>query len=196
VDDERWAFFNTKRDRIQQETQRLGQAVVHPERIDEGLSLRVFGGALTRDARASELLRRPEVSYEALTTLPAVSRPEWWNSEDERVREQVVLQVEVQAKYTGYIDRQSGEIERHRRHEHTQLPAEIDYATVRGLSNEVRQRLGETRPATLGQASRIPGMTPAAVSLLLVHLKKNGGSGRSTEIAHIAGENGDFAAHG
>ena len=192
VDDERWMFFTAKRERIHNEVERLGQVVVHPERLDAAASLEVFGGALTRDARALELLRRPEVGYEALTSLAAVSRPQWWDHDDERVREQVALQVEVQAKYTGYIERQSDEIERHRRHEQTRLPAEIDYTSVRGLSNEVRQRLGEARPATLGQAARLPGITPAAVSLLLVHLKKNGGSG-AAGIAHIVDESSDAA---
>ena len=195
VDDERWRFFTAKRERIHREVERLSQAVVHPERLDAATSFEVFGGALTRDARALELLRRPEVSYEALTALAAVSRPEWWAHDDERVREQVALQVEVQAKYSGYIDRQSDEIERHRRHEQTRLPAEIDYTSVRGLSNEVRQRLGEARPATLGQAARLPGITPAALSLLLVHLRKNGGPGPAG-IAHIADDKGDAAARG
>ncbi len=99
-----------------------------------------------------------------------MSSVEWRN--DERLLEQVSLQVEVQAKYSGYLKRQSEEIDRARRHEDMALPADLDYAEVGGLSNEVRQRLHDVRPATLGQAARIPGLTPAAVSLLLVHLKK------------------------
>jgi tRNA uridine 5-carboxymethylaminomethyl modification enzyme len=94
---------------------------------------------------------------------------------DERLAEQVQLQVEVQAKYTGYIDRQHDEIERQRRHEETRLPENIDYAEVRGLSIEVRQRLQEARPDTVGRAARVPGVTPAAISLLLVHLKRRPG---------------------
>jgi tRNA uridine 5-carboxymethylaminomethyl modification enzyme len=91
---------------------------------------------------------------------------------DERLIEQVALQLEVQAKYSGYIDRQQDEIERHRRHEDTQLPVDLDYAAVRGLSTEVRQKLRDARPTTIGQASRVPGVTPAAISILLVHLKR------------------------
>jgi tRNA uridine 5-carboxymethylaminomethyl modification enzyme len=99
---------------------------------------------------------------------------------DERLIEQVELQVEVQAKYSGYIDRQQEEIERQRRHETTRLPMDIDYGEVRGLSSEVRQRLKEVRPATIGQAARVPGVTPAAVSLLLVHLKRKPVNTRAT----------------
>jgi tRNA uridine 5-carboxymethylaminomethyl modification enzyme len=93
---------------------------------------------------------------------------------DDRLIEQVAVQLEVQAKYTGYIDRQQDEIERYRRHEAAQLPVDLDYALVRGLSTEVRQKLRAARPTTVGQASRIPGVTPAAISILLVHLKRRG----------------------
>jgi tRNA uridine 5-carboxymethylaminomethyl modification enzyme len=99
---------------------------------------------------------------------------------DERLVEQVQLQVEVQAKYNGYIERQQDEIDRQRRHEATRLPDDIDYGEVRGLSSEVRQRLRDVRPATLGQAARVPGITPAAVSLLLVHLKRHGAGQRAS----------------
>lgn len=128
-----------------------------------------------------DLLRRPEVSHAALTSIAAVGEPDWMAAPDadERLVEQVRLQVEVLAKYTGYIDRQQEEIERQRRHEETKLPYDLDYAEVRGLSTEVRQRLSEVRPATLGQASRVPGVTPAAISLLLVHLKKRAGITRN-----------------
>jgi len=123
-------------------------------------------------------LRRPEVSHAALTSLAAVGAPQWMTADDadERLVEQVRLQVEVRAKYSGYIERQQEEIERQRRHEETKLPPDLDYAEVRGLSTEVRQRLQQVRPATLGQAARVPGVTPAAISLLLVHLKKRAGS--------------------
>ncbi len=184
VDDERWAFFETKRAYLESELKRLAQINVHPDRIDAAASMAVFRGELGRDARAFELLRRPEVNYAALVSLPAVGVAPWWADADERIREQVALETEVQAKYLGYIERQSEEIARHRRHEETRLPAQLDYQSVRGLSTEVRQRLIETRPATLGQASRIPGMTPAAISLLLVHLKKV--SIASSAIEHIS----------
>jgi tRNA uridine 5-carboxymethylaminomethyl modification enzyme len=127
-------------------------------------------GPLTREQRALDLLRRPEVSYAALVEAVGTGAEAW--RADERLAVQVPLQVDVQAKYHGYIERQHEEIERQRRHEDTRLPDELDYAAVRGLSNEVRQRLAEHRPTTLGQAARIPGITPAAVSLLLVHLKR------------------------
>jgi tRNA uridine 5-carboxymethylaminomethyl modification enzyme len=110
------------------------------------------------------------VDYDALVSLEGVGAPPAW--QDARLATQVALQVEVQSKYAGYIDRQQQEIDRHRRHEETRLPPDIDYALVAGLSNEARQRLAEARPDTLGQASRLPGITPAAISLLLVHLKR------------------------
>jgi tRNA uridine 5-carboxymethylaminomethyl modification enzyme len=128
--------------------------------------------ALTREARAFDLLRRPEMEY---ADLPSAVRdgncagP--WRA-DERLAEQVPLQVEVQAKYAGYLKRQSEEIGRQQRHEELRLPPDIDYAQVGGLSNEARQCLREVRPETLGQAARIPGLTPAAISLLLVHIRK------------------------
>ncbi|MBL8271847.1 MAG: hypothetical protein JNL55_35945, partial [Steroidobacter sp.] len=130
-----------------------------------------------REAHGFDLLRRPEVSYEALVSIEQVGKAEWMTAADvdERLAEQVQLQVEVQAKYTGYIDRQQDEVERQRRHEDTRLPDNIDYAQVRGLSMEVRQRLQEARPDTVGRAARVPGVTPAAISLLLVHLKRRPG---------------------
>ena len=182
VDDERWEFFCTKRDATQAEITRLDDAVLHPHQIDESQAVEILGAPLTREAHAFDLLRRPEVSYATLTALPSIGRPDWMNASDadERLIEQVQLQVEVQAKYNGYIERQQDEINRHRKHETTRLPADIDYGEVRGLSSEVRQRLKEVRPTTIGQAARVPGVTPAAVSLLLVHLKKQGSARRAT----------------
>jgi tRNA uridine 5-carboxymethylaminomethyl modification enzyme len=182
VDDERWSFFCAKRDSTTAEIARLDAAVLHPHQIDAQVALNTLGAPLLREAHGFDLLRRPEVSYAALTTLAAIGRAEWMNAPDadERLIEQVEQQVEVQAKYTGYIDRQQEEIERQRRHETTRLPEDIDYGAVRGLSSEVRQRLRDVRPATIGQAARVPGITPAAVSLLLVHLKRKGVSGRAT----------------
>jgi len=181
IDEERWTFFETKRERIAAEIQRLDATVVHPHDVDEELAYDVLGALLTREAYGFDLLRRPETSYDALTSIPVVGRPGWMQSPDadERLIEQTALQVEVQAKYSGYIDRQREEIERHRRHEQTRLPDDIDYALVRGLSHEVRQRLTQVRPQTIGQASRVPGVTPAAISLLLVHLKRVSGSNRA-----------------
>jgi tRNA uridine 5-carboxymethylaminomethyl modification enzyme len=169
VDDERWAFFERKRAAVDAELARLQAEWVRPG-TEAGARAEARFGPLTREQRAFDLLRRPEVSYGALEEVVGAGSRDW--HDDERLAAQVPLQVDVQAKYTGYIDRQHDEIERQRRNEDTRLPADLDYAAVRGLSNEVRQRLVEHRPATLGQAGRIPGITPAAVSLLLIHLKR------------------------
>jgi tRNA uridine 5-carboxymethylaminomethyl modification enzyme len=177
ISEARWAFFERKREAFQQELARLDSTVIHADvNVDQVTA--TLGTTLTRATHALDLLRRPEVSYAALTALDELGRPEWMNAADadERLIEQVALQLEVQAKYTGYIDRQQDEIERHRRHEETQLPIDLDYSLVRGLSTEVRQKLREARPATIGQASRVPGVTPAAISILLVHLKRRGAS--------------------
>ena len=166
VDNERWAVFCAKREAIELEQQRLRNTWLRPGKLDEAAAEKVLGSKLGKEVRALDALRRPDTTYQSLMTLegigPAVA--------DAKVAEQV----EIQAKYAGYIDRQQEEIERHRRYEETVLPAEMDYAAVSGLSNEVRQKLIDQRPATIGQAGRIPGVTPAAVSLLLVHLKKIG----------------------
>jgi tRNA uridine 5-carboxymethylaminomethyl modification enzyme len=169
VDDVRWRLFEAKRAAVEGEIERLQVAWVRPG-TDAGARIEARFGPLSREQRALDLLRRPEVSYAALVEAVGEGAQDWRS--DERLAVQVPLQVDVQAKYHGYIERQHQEIERQRRHEDTGLPDELDYAAVRGLSNEVRQRLAEHRPATLGQAARIPGITPAAVSLLLVHLKR------------------------
>ena len=150
VSDERWRFFEAKRDYIARETQRLDQTVVHPHDLTEARAVELLGATLAREAHAFDLLRRPEVSYRSLAAIDAVGQADWMSAADadERLVEQVQLQVEVQAKYSGYIDRQQDEIERHRRHEETRLPDGIDYAQVRGLSTEVRQRLTQARPGT------------------------------------------------
>ena len=185
VDDERWALFERKRAGVETELARLHHAWVRPGTDTAERAEREFGLALTREQRGFELLRRPEVSYEALTALIGASAEDW--RDDERLADQVPLQVDVQAKYAGYIDRQHEEIERQRRHEDTRLPDALDYAQVSGLSNEVRQRLVEHRPATLGQAARIPGVTPAAVSLLLIHLKRHELANRATAARAVPG---------
>jgi tRNA uridine 5-carboxymethylaminomethyl modification enzyme len=169
IDDERWEFFQRKRDAVASEVDRLERAVVQPADVDAAL-LAKLGAALSRETHAFDLLRRPEISFDDLTCMAADAAADWYT--DERLLEQVKLQVEVQAKYSGYLKRQSDEIERASRNEELRLPADIDYTLVGGLSNEARQRLCDVRPETLGQAARIPGLTPAAVSLLLVHLKR------------------------
>jgi tRNA uridine 5-carboxymethylaminomethyl modification enzyme len=175
VDDERWRFFETKRAAVEREVARLEQTIVQPHHVDGEQSVATFGAPLTREAWAFDLLRRPEVSYARLTAVASVGAlTDETLTGDERLLEQIALQVDVQAKYTGYLDRQTKEIERQSRNEDTALPADLNYIEVRGLSHEVRQRLTEARPQTLGQAGRVPGVTPAALSLLLVHLKKHG----------------------
>jgi tRNA uridine 5-carboxymethylaminomethyl modification enzyme len=172
VDDARWRFFERKREAVDRELTRLNATWVRPGTVEADRA-EPHVGPVSREQRAFDLLRRPEVTYEALTGIVGRDDGDW--QEDERLASQVALQVDVQAKYSGYIDRQHDEIERQRRNEEAVLPGDLDYAEVRGLSNEVRQRLLEHRPVTLGQAARIPGVTAAAVSLLLIHLKRRSG---------------------
>ncbi len=164
IDDTRWAAFDTKQQAIEHETTRLRATHLNGKRIPSEDALRVLGQALERDQSLHTLLRRPEVTYERLMSLPgagsAVADPK------------VAEQVEIQAKYHGYIDRQREEIARHRDSEAIALPDDLDYRTVHGLSVEVQEKLNLHRPTTLGQAGRVPGVTPAAISLLLVHLKR------------------------
>jgi tRNA uridine 5-carboxymethylaminomethyl modification enzyme len=163
VDDARWSVFEAKREAIAREQQRLRETFARPAEVHNAEAL--LGGPLTREYRLEELLRRPDVSYAALAELLPGFAPV--------ADPQVAEQVEVQLKYAGYIERQHEEIARQQRNEHTAIPAELDYRAVRGLSAEVQEKLGRTRPTTIGQASRIPGITPAAISLLLIYLKKN-----------------------
>jgi tRNA uridine 5-carboxymethylaminomethyl modification enzyme len=171
VDDLRWASFERKREAIERETSRLSDIVVHPHDVDAETSARLNGG-LRRAQRALDILRRPEIDHAALCRLAVVgARPRQQHERDE-MAEQIESQVEIQTRYQGYVERQEKEIKRQQRYSSRQLPDDLDYEQVHGLSHETRQKLSAVRPSTLGQASRIPGMTPAAVSLLLVHLKK------------------------
>ena len=164
VDDERWRRFEDKRERIARLQEHMGSVWIKPNtREAESLADRLTT-PLQREATLAELLRRPEIGIDALADLSAQLQGE----ADSQVREQV----EIQAKYSGYIERQQDEIERARRYNHWRLPEQLDYGNVVGLSNEVREKLRQQQPETLGQAARIPGVTPAAISLLLVHLKK------------------------
>jgi tRNA uridine 5-carboxymethylaminomethyl modification enzyme len=169
VDDERWRIFEAKQRCTEKEVERLQSVRIHPDTVSEEWSQRILPAPLARDVSAFELLRRPEVSYEALLEIAGAPGHA---GIDERIPAQVRVQVEARAKYAGYIERQHEEIERQRRNEETRLPEDLDYDAVAGLSHEVRSRLTEYRPATVGQAGRVPGVTPAAVTLLLVHLKK------------------------
>ncbi|MBM3366604.1 MAG: tRNA uridine-5-carboxymethylaminomethyl(34) synthesis enzyme MnmG, partial [Betaproteobacteria bacterium] len=132
---------------------------------------RVVGKALEREYALTDLLRRPNVSYAQLMSMVASDGRRF---DEPSVPQDIAAQVEIQVKYAGYIDRQAKEVERHEHYEHLRLPADIDYQAVPALSFEVRQKLNQFKPETLGQASRIAGVTPAAISLLLIHLKKRG----------------------
>ncbi len=176
VGDTQWASFSRKRDAVSRETERLRSTWVSPRNLPASESERVLGKAIEHEYSLADLLRRPDVSYGALMGLDggkyaagdAVSR--------ETLGElygPVIEQLDIAAKYSGYIDRQKEEVERAAHFENLELPAEFDYLQVPALSIEVRQKLAKHRPETLGQASRISGVTPAAVSLLLVHLKKS-----------------------
>jgi tRNA uridine 5-carboxymethylaminomethyl modification enzyme len=166
VGDPQWDAFCRKRDAIVSEQQRLRSIWVNPRIVDAARAEAVLGKALEREYSLADLLRRPDVAYGDLMTLPGAGDP----VADPAVAEQV----EIQAKYGGYIARQRDEVARVGAYENMTLPADLDYAAVRGLSSEVRQKLARHRPETLGQASRIQGVTPAAISLLLVHLKRRG----------------------
>jgi tRNA uridine 5-carboxymethylaminomethyl modification enzyme len=164
IDDERWARFCDKRERIERERQRLATTWVQPGSPAAAAIEPKLQQPLAHEYSLLDLLKRPELNYADVANLRG-------SGEDDA---EVAEQVEIQAKYSGYIDRQAEEIARLRRYEALRLPEELDYHQVDGLSHEVRQKLIDSRPGTLGQASRIPGVTPAAVSLLMIYLKKRG----------------------
>jgi tRNA uridine 5-carboxymethylaminomethyl modification enzyme len=164
VDDRRWIAFCEKRELIAREQERLKSTWVNPRVVALADATRVLGQPLEREHTLAALLCRPDVSYAELMTLPCAGPG---------IRDaQAAEQVEIQAKYQGYIDRQREEIARHEEYEAARLPLDVDYRTVHGLSVEVQQKLNQHRPETLGQAARISGVTPAAISILLVHLKR------------------------
>jgi tRNA uridine 5-carboxymethylaminomethyl modification enzyme len=164
IDDPRWDAYNRKRDAIAAEEQRLRSTWIRPDTLPAEDAQRVLGKAIEREYTLFDLLRRPDVSYASLMTLPGAPTP--------IDHAQAIEQLDILAKYQGYIDRQQNEVDKLRATEDTRLPDDIDYAAVGGLSREVQQTLTLHRPETLGQASRIQGITPAAISLLLVYLKK------------------------
>ncbi|QSA96088.1 tRNA uridine-5-carboxymethylaminomethyl(34) synthesis enzyme MnmG [Methylococcus sp. EFPC2] len=164
VDDVRWQAFEAKREAIAQLREELATRWIKPGSAEVERYGEVLSSPLVREASALDLLRRPEVILADLAPLVL--------DEGSSIDAAVAEQVEIQAKYAGYIDRQQADIERARRHDHWRLPESFDYANVVGLSNEVREKLRRQQPETIGQASRLPGITPAAISLLLVHLKK------------------------
>ena len=176
VDDARWDAYCRKKDAIDHELQRLSSTWVNPRILEDEAMVRVFGKVLEREYALTDLLRRPEVTYSSLATLSARAG-KGNETSDSPVTEQVAEQVEILVKYAGYISRQKDEVARQATHESTRIPASLDYAKVRGLSIEVVQKLSAQRPETVGQAARVSGVTPAAISLLLVHLKRLSRSG-------------------
>ena len=165
VSEAQWRMFNEKREAIEREIQRLKTTWYTPQKLAEDEQIRVFGQKLSREANLHDLLRRPNLDYAALMTLEGARSSENLSAE-------VIEQVEIQVKYQGYIDRQNEEIDSRRDIETLKLPDDIDYSKVKGLSAEVQQKLNQHKPETVGQASRISGVTPAAVALLMVHLKR------------------------
>jgi tRNA uridine 5-carboxymethylaminomethyl modification enzyme len=164
VDDKRWEHFLDKQEAIAREQQRLGSIWVSPANHHQVEAFCNIGETIKKDTSLLQLLRRPEVNYQKLMALPMVDNP--------GLPAEVTDQVEIQAKYHGYIIRQQEEIDRNLRDEDNCLPEDLDYNDVRGLSSEITQKLNAQKPHTLGQAARIPGMTPAAISLLRIFLKK------------------------
>ncbi|MGN4999044.1 tRNA uridine-5-carboxymethylaminomethyl(34) synthesis enzyme MnmG [Aeromonas sp. 61P] len=166
VDEERWSKFNAKMEQVELERQRMRSTWIHPQHPSLEAVNALVNTPLTREQSLEELLRRPEVTYDALMAIegvgPSVTDPA------------AAEQVEIQIKYAGYIERQHDEVEKQLRNENTLLPLDLDYREVNGLSNEVKAKLNDAKPQTIGQASRISGITPAAISILLVHLKKHG----------------------
>jgi tRNA uridine 5-carboxymethylaminomethyl modification enzyme len=173
VDDVRWTFFERKREAVAMEIERLRSTWINPRLLEAEQMQELFGQALERDYTTADLLKRPGVTYESLMALPGAGP-----GIEER---QAAGQVEIQVKYQGYIDRQQEEVQRREQYEDWRLPEDLDYRAVRGLSIEVQQKLDKHRPETVGHAQRISGITPAAISLLLVHLKRGKGAGLQAE---------------
>ncbi|MGQ3093187.1 MAG: tRNA uridine-5-carboxymethylaminomethyl(34) synthesis enzyme MnmG [Roseateles sp.] len=188
VDDERWAAFNRKRDAVSRETEKLKSTWVHAGILPAADAERLVGKALEREYTLIDLLRRPGVVFDTVAEVAAIARPEAGVSRETLNTELgaelaalVTEQVEISTKYAGYIDKQVDDVARAAHFEHLKLPDELDYGLVHALSFEARQKLNTHRPETLGQASRISGITPAAISLLLVHLKKGKFKGFTAE---------------
>jgi tRNA uridine 5-carboxymethylaminomethyl modification enzyme len=179
VDDARWAAFNRKREAVSRETEKLKSTWVHPGILPAADAERLVGKALEREYNLADLLRRPGVGFDTVGEVAAIARPDVLVSRETLIAELgselaalVAEQVEISTKYAGYINKQVDDVARAAHFEHLKLPNELDYGLVHALSFEARQKLNTHRPETLGQASRISGITPAAISLLLVHLKK------------------------
>ena len=165
VDDHRWELFNRKREAIEAEHRRLSDIWLTPHNQAGRRATSMLGEPISKETRAIDLLKRPGMTYRRLAGVEGIGA--------ELLEDEWAGQLEIQIRYSGYLDRQSQEIERRRSNEDLEIPSHTDYAKIKGLSAEVREKLSRVRPATVGQASRIPGVTPAAISLLLVHLKKH-----------------------
>jgi tRNA uridine 5-carboxymethylaminomethyl modification enzyme len=174
VDDARWGAYSRKRDAVDREIERLRATWVNPRTVADVDAQRVLGKQMEHEHSLADLMRRPDVGYESLMGLTPTARDGSAVSRETlaELYEPVVEQIEIGSKYSGYIERQKDEVQRAAQYEHLKLPGELDYMQVASLSIEVRQKLNKHRPETLGQASRISGVTPAAISLLLVHLKR------------------------
>ena len=183
VDDARWDSFSRKRDAVSRETQRLKSIWVNPRNLPAAESERVLGKTIEHEHNLADLLRRPDVSYAALMSLDG-GKYAVGPGEGDGLGATEIEQIEIAAKYSGYIERQHDEVQRAAHFENLQLPADLDYMQVSALSYEVRQKLARHRPETLGLASRISGVTPAAISLLMVHLRKGG---HRAFVGHAAG---------
>ena len=170
VDDLRWETFNRKHEAVEREIERLRSTWINPRMISPEVAQRVFGKEIEREYLLSDLLKRPGVTYRTLMEMPYL---EDFSSSDGLPRGEYAEQVEVQVKYEGYIARQQSEVTRQLINENQPIPKEIDFDTITSLSFEVRQKMKTHRPETVGQASRISGITPAAISLLLIHLKRH-----------------------
>ena len=166
VDDQRWQTFCEKRDAVNNELERLKKTNIHPAQVEPELAETLFDGPLSRDNTLYDLLRRPGVEYQQLHQIDAAGEP--------LPLGQAAQQVEIQVKYAGYLQRQLDDIDKQERHQNQPIPDDLDYDSVPSLSNEMRLKLSQTRPGTIGHASRIPGMTPVTISILLVHMKKLG----------------------
>ncbi len=196
VDDARWDAFNRKRDAVSRETEKLKSTWVHPGILPAADAERLVGKALEREYKLLDLLRRPGVDFDTLSEVCSIARPDAAVSRETLAMElgrsladAVIDQIEVSTKYAGYIDKQVEDVARAAHYEHLQLPPELDYSQVDALSFEARQKLGKYKPQTLGQASRISGITPAAISLLLIHLKKGRFKGFTGDATEAAGNN-------
>jgi len=194
VDDVRWDAFCRKRDAVSRETERLRSTWVNPKTLSAEEATALLGKPIDHEYNLADLLRRPGVTYDGICGLrEGACGPDAPLADDPVLLDQIKEQIEIGVKYQGYIERQADEIERNEANESTRLPEGIDYSIVRGLSFEARQKLDQFRPETIGQASRISGITPATISLLMVHLKKGLGRRATAEQVGGVGNGGDSA---